>query len=87
MTNVYECEDPSVNPSHYKTKNGLETIEVLEAFTDGLNGIEAVCTANALKYLCRWKKKNGVTDLNKSIWYITYLIKYLTKQEEEQPFK
>ena len=82
MTNVYECDDPVVNPNHYKTKSGLETIEVLEAFTDGLNGIEAVCTANALKYLCRWKKKNGIVDLEKSIWYINYLIQHLRKQEE-----
>lgn len=85
MKNIYECDNPNVNPNHYKTASGIETIEVLDAFTDGLNGIEAVCTANALKYLCRWKKKNGVEDLNKAIWYIQYLINKLSKDEEE-PF-
>lgn len=31
----------------------------LEAATSGLQGIEAFCTANAIKYLWRWKLKNG----------------------------
>lgn len=67
------------HPPHYKTKNGLETIDVIEAFTEDLNGIEAVCTANALKYICRWKNKNGKQDLEKAVWYINYLIEHLEK--------
>ena len=46
------------HPNHYMSKTGLETIDVIEAFTDDLNGIEAVDTGNILKYICRWKKKN-----------------------------
>lgn len=42
--------------------------------TNGLTGIEAVCTANAIKYLWRWKRKNGVEDLKKAVWYIQHLI-------------
>ena len=56
------------HPAHYQTRSGLEAIDVIEAFTDGLSGIEAVCTGNALKYLCRWKMKNGTEDLRKAIW-------------------
>ena len=67
------------HPPHYKTKNGLETIDVIEAFTEDLNGIEAVCTANALKYICRWKNKNGKQDLEKAVWYINHLIEHLEK--------
>lgn len=74
----------SVNhPSHYISKSGLETIDVLRSFTEGLNGIEAVCTGNALKYLCRWKHKNGVEDLRKAVWYINYLIGYLEGPKEK----
>lgn len=62
------------NPSHYQSANGLEVIDAIEAFTEGLVGMEAVCTANALKYICRWKKKNGVEDLKKAIWYLNKLI-------------
>lgn len=65
------------HPEHYQTSKGLETIDVIEAFTEDLTGMEAVCTANALKYICRWKKKNGVQDLKKAKWYLEKLIEKL----------
>ena len=64
-------DDTMVNhPPHY-TAGKVECIDALEAATTGLQGIEAVCTANAW----RWKHKNGVTDLHKAQWYIDRLIK------------
>lgn len=65
------------HPSHY-TQGGIECIDALEAATINLKGIEAVCTANAIKYLWRWKEKGGVEDLEKSKWYIDRLIKKIT---------
>lgn len=80
--NLYECEDKMVShPSHYQSKNGLEVIDVIEAFTEDLTGIEATDTGNILKYACRWKDKNGVQDLHKIIWYATHLINHLEKKE------
>lgn len=80
---VRENKDDMVNhPSHYKTKAGLETIDVIEAFTDDLNGIEAVDTGNILKYICRWKRKNGIQDLEKARWYLNHLISYLKRKGE-----
>lgn len=64
--------DP-VNPSHYKAGK-VECIDALEAATIGLFGIEAVCTANVIKYLWRWKFKGGVEDLKKARWYLNRLI-------------
>lgn len=61
------------HPSHY-TSGKIECIDALEAATVDLQGIEAVCTANAIKYLWRWKKKNGAEDLEKARWYINKLI-------------
>lgn len=61
------------HPPHY-TAGGVECIDALTAATVGLEGIEAVCTANAIKYLWRWKRKNGVEDLRKARWYIDRLI-------------
>ena len=61
------------HPSHY-TQGGVECIEALKAVTANLKGIDAVCTANAIKYLWRWKEKNGVEDLEKAKWYINRLI-------------
>lgn len=61
------------HPNHY-TNGKIECIEALESATSGLVGIEAVCTANAIKYLWRWKHKNGIQDLQKAIFYIDRLI-------------
>lgn len=68
------------HPKHYQSKSGLEVIDVIEAFTDGLNGIEASDTANIIKYACRWKDKNGVEDLRKIAWYANHLANYLEKK-------
>lgn len=68
------------HPNHYQGKNGMETLDVIESFTDGLNGIEAVDTANVIKYICRWKKKNGIQDIEKAIYYATHLLNYLKRR-------
>lgn len=65
------------------SKNGLEVIDVIEAFTFDLRGIEATDTGNIIKYICRWKHKNGLQDLKKAMWYIQHLIEHVEKQEKE----
>ena len=78
----YECDDRMVShPVHYQSESGLEVIDVIEAFTSDLKGIEAVDTANAIKYICRWKHKNGKQDLKKAIWYLQHLINHLEENE------
>ena len=62
------------HPSHYKAKNGMEVIDVIEAFTANLEGYEATHTGNVIKYICRWKEKNGLEDLKKAQWYLNRLI-------------
>lgn len=61
------------HPAHY-TQGGVECIEAIAAATVGLEGIEAACTACAIKYLWRWKRKNGAEDLCKAKWYIDHLL-------------
>lgn len=61
------------HPQHY-TQGKVECIDALDAATQGLIGIDAVCTANAIKYLWRWKYKNGAEDLKKAQWYINKLL-------------
>ena len=69
------AENDNVNhPNHYKSSNGIECIDAIEASVEGLTGLEAVCTANVLKYIWRWKKKNGLEDLRKAKWYLEKLI-------------
>lgn len=62
------------HPSHYKSSSGLETLTVIKAFTEDLVGMEAINTAQVLKYVCRWKKKNGLEDLKKARFYLNDLI-------------
>lgn len=68
-------------PRHY-TAGGIECIEAIKAAIGGLKGIEAFYTGNAIKYLWRWKLKNGTEDLEKAKRYIDYLINDNTAQEE-----
>jgi len=65
--------DPVNHPPHYNY-GGIEAIDAIRAACDGLNGFEGYCAGNAIKYLWRWKRKNGVEDLHKAVWYITRLI-------------
>lgn len=77
------AEHDAVNhPSHY-TAGGIECIDALKAATTGLQGIEAVCTANAIKYLWRWKDKNGAEDIRKAIWYCERLLKEIGDERTE----
>ena len=71
------------HPSHYQSETGMEVLDVIEAFTFDLKGIEAWDTGNAIKYICRWKAKNGIQDLKKARWYINDLIEHLEKLEKE----
>ena len=81
---MYESTDKMVShPSHYQSKTGLEVIDVIEAFTFDLKGIEATDTGNVLKYMCRWKNKNGLQDLEKAQWYLTHLIEHVKNNEKE----
>lgn len=61
------------HPAHY-TAGKVECIDAIEAATEGLTGIAAVCTANVIKYVWRWRRKNGVEDLRKARWYLEKLI-------------
>ena len=58
----------------YYTAGDVECIDAIESATQNLLGIEAVCTANIIKYAWRWKEKNGKEDLQKAKWYLEFLI-------------
>lgn len=63
----------NINPSHYR-QGKVECIDAIESATTSLNGFEGYCTGNAIKYLWRWKQKNGIEDLRKAKWYLEKLI-------------
>lgn len=72
--------DEKINPQHYRN-GGIECIDAIKAATVHKTGIEAVCTANAIKYLWRYESKNGLEDVKKAQWYINRLVQELEKND------
>ena len=72
-----EEQDVVNKPSHYN-QAGIECIEAIEAATD--NGFEYYLQGNIIKYLWRYRYKNGIEDLKKAQWYLNKLIKIKEEQ-------
>lgn len=67
-------------PQHY-CKGGIECIEAIKAATANLKGFEAVCAANVIKYVWRYKHKNGLEDIKKAKRYLEWLEEEVSKNE------
>lgn len=61
-------QDNVNNPAHY-TQGTIQPIDYIIA-----NKLD-FCEGNVVKYITRWKYKNGLEDLNKVKFYVEYLIK------------
>ena len=59
--------DVQVDGSHYKDQ-AIQPVEYIHA-----NGI-GYMEGNVIKYVSRWRKKNGIKDLEKAKHYIELLI-------------
>ena len=59
------------SPPHYN-QAGVECIDAIRAATD--EGDEYYLQGNIIKYLWRYRYKNGVEDLEKAKWYLEKLI-------------
>lgn len=70
----FEIFDSVNHPEHY-TQGDIECIDAIKAATTGLTGIEAYSTGAAMKYIWRWKWKNGAEDIKKAIWYLERILK------------
>ena len=83
LTGMVEPAEMVNHPSHYQSTGGIEVIDVIKAFTADLKGVEAFDTGNVIKYICRWKYKNGIEDLKKAAWYINDLINNLEEESNK----
>ena len=63
------------HPPHY-TKGKIEVIEFIE--DQQLDYVEG----NIIKYVCRYKYKNGLEDLKKAMWYLQRRIDDLDQCKE-----
>ena len=68
------------HPQHYELPCGIECIDVLLA-TQGERDVQAFCICNAIKYLFRHRRKNGLEDVKKARWYLNKFIE-LEEQKE-----
>jgi len=71
------AREEQVGGAHYKNKevqpwDAMESWMTPEAFQGFLTG-------NVIKYMARWKEKNGVEDLRKARHYLSKLIEEVTK--------
>jgi len=63
----------NINPNHYQKGN----IEVIDFILDqNFNYLEG----NIIKYVSRYKDKNGLEDLKKAQWYLNRLTQTLDKR-------
>mgnify|MGYP001087476775 CR=1 FL=1 len=72
-----ERTDMVNSPPHYN-QEGIECIDAIEAATS--DGYEYYLQGNIIKYLWRYRYKNGVEDLKKAHWYLERLIKEITNE-------
>lgn len=73
MKEIMVKEEKVNHPSHY-TQGKVETIEILKEFLTK-EEFEGFLKGNVLKYLHRYKYKNGLEDLKKASWYLDELKK------------
>ena len=74
-----EGKDMVNNPPH-QNKYGVECIEAISSATG--EGYEYYLQGNIIKYLWRYRYKNGVQDLEKAQWYLTRLIEIKKKADD-----
>lgn len=65
-----------VGGSHYKNMT-VQPVEFIEKNNLGF------CVGNIIKYVCRYKDKNGIEDLKKARHYIDLLIEIETSIEND----
>lgn len=72
--------DPVNSPAHY-TQGKMEVITAIEGL--GLDYHQG----NILKYISRYKHKNGVEDLRKARWYVERLLMIELEEQIKQQRK
>lgn len=69
-----------IGGDHYKTMK-IQPAEFIEE--NGLSYLQG----NAIKYICRFRDKNGIEDLRKAKHYIDMLIEFEIQPKDEEDSK
>lgn len=73
MSESINALDVQIQGDHYKDM-AIQPVEFIHA-----NGI-GYMEGNVIKYVSRWRKKNGIADLQKARHYIDLLIELETRK-------
>ena len=80
-TNEVENAIDNVNhPNHY-CQGGIECIKAIEASMTP-DEFQGYCKGNVMKYIWRFREKNGLEDLKKAQVYLGWMIESKEKQEK-----
>lgn len=79
---VIETKKDNINPNHYKFGD-MEAMPFIDAVTEfgEFQPVETPHVKDAIKYLIRYPRKNGLEDLKKAQWFINHLIEVREKIE------
>ena len=69
-------QQDTINPDHHK-HGDIETIDYITAINKNMKPEHAFFVGNAIKYLSRFPKKNGLEDVKKAQWYVNKLIEIM----------
>ena len=75
-----------MRPGHYIGNGGIQAMDVMKAFMPP-ERYAGFCQGNIIKYILRYKRKNGVLDLEKCRDYLNELIeteKKIAKEGDDQ---
>ena len=75
VAEAHRHPDTVNHPSYYS--GPVECIDAIRSATTGLTGFEGFCAGCAMKYLWRWKRKGGKSDLQKCRWYVDKLLEVI----------
>ena len=68
------------HPPHYN-KYGVECIEAIKSATG--EGFEHYLQGNVIKYLWRYRYKNGIEDLKKANWYLELMMEVVDNGDKK----
>lgn len=79
---VIETKKDNINPNHYKFGD-MEAMPFIDAVTEfgEFQPVETPHVKDAIRYLIRYPRKNGLEDLKKAQWFINHLIEVREKIE------
>lgn len=68
--------DPVERPAHYTARGGIDTREFIQS-----NGL-GFCEGSIIKYVRRWREKNGLEDLRKARNFLDFLIESAERERD-----